>query len=66
MYEGHSIYKVNFSTKIFLVEIKVYFLLFSFFGIRCKLHAVCVLIAYCFAFDFSILQNISPGKLLKD
>ena len=47
---------MNFSIKIFLVEIKVYFLLFSFVGIRCKLHVVCVLIAYCFAFDFSILQ----------
>ena len=53
MYEGHSVYKVNFSMKIFLVKIKA----LSCLRISCKLHVVCALIAYCFAFDFSILQK---------
>ena len=59
-------YKLNFSIKIFLVEIKVYFLLFSFSIIQCKLDVVCVLIAYCFAFDFSILQMGWSGNLFQD
>ena len=63
MYEGHSIHQVNFSIKIFLVEIKVYFLLFSFLGIRCKLHVVCVLIAFCFASNFTewLTRKVAQG-----
>ena len=43
------------------MEIKVYFLLFLFLGIRCKLHVVCVLIAY-WRGSQSLFSHLPLGK----
>ena len=40
-------YLVNFSIKIFLVEVTAYLFLFSVLPVKCKLLVVCVLIANC-------------------